>query len=716
MLSYCERYNMSSTENLLQGAGDKSTNTLESGYHSEGVESYLPRPKHKEKARKKELLQDVGLENKGFEYENEQRVNTGVEHRTQLRRRSSENTPGQSTTKAEPKDDKRRHSFAGQSSVTSTQVADGVTQKTSKSRRRSSSADEDLRRLACYNSMRLRRVSSSASSQPSPSEVDASGDDEVFYENTPVKGAQRNRQGPSYGETTGIKETDRAYSVGSLCSAVELENRQLDEYSRRLMSALQERAKLEQELSILRRTASVVSMPAEEKWKISPQIHFRNEKYNSERRLSTREDKQLSFEQLKRVQLEQSRRLPEVPRAVGCEDDEFHEELRPGIEKKDKRLTRRKGTEEFPKQLEEKRQSYMTEVFHEVRPEIEKKDERLSQRKGSEESPQKLRERSGSDSFCRSDSEREKRERKMADLAADLWKKLLQGEKFHVEGEAKDDKTAITSHNETIRKGENASEVKKRATSTSTHSKPEMIQKDSERDHIARLAEVSTPTTSRLDKREKPLVRSESESNLTRNDAFRRNQRRPLRYKRASASTELLTETGATKPSSSTFNENQTNKPKAEKQETLEGVRSTEAVSQNVNHSKWFDYMLPPGKRGNREATHSLQTSHDTSHASQHAAHASQHETAGPAPTQLAEKLRYYRELQEQRSREENTLDLAEAYMAAEDAEAERKFQRKAAGEAAILRREASRLLYEAMNLERICDPNARVRHIFTPY
>ena len=54
--------------------------------------------------------------------------------------------------------------------------------------------------------------------------------------------------------------------------------------------------------------------------------------------------------------------------------------------------------------------------------------------------------------------------------------------------------------------------------------------------------------------------------------------------------------------------------------------------------------------------------------------------------------------------------------MAAEDIEAEMKYREKAAGEAAILRREASRLLWQAMNLERICDPNARVRHIFTPY
>ena len=658
---------MSSTENLLQDVGDKSTNTLESGYHSEGAENDLPRPKHEEKASKKKKHQrDVGLENKGFEYDNEQ-ANTSVKRGTRVQRASSENIARQLTTKAEQREDKRRHSFAGQSSVNTTQIADGVPQKVSKHRRRSSSVEEDLRRRACFNSMRLRRVSSSSSSQLPPSEVD---EDEVFYENVPVKGTRRKHQGFGDGGRSEIKETDRAYSMGGVCSDVELENRKLEEYSRRLMSALQERAKLEQQLNILRRTASVASMPAEEveeKWKISTQTHFRNEKYNSERRLSTRgnEDKQLSFEQLKRMQVEQSRKLPDVPRAVVRQDNEFHEELRPVNEKTVERLPQRKPSEEFPQRLEQKRKS---------------------------------------ESFCLNDNEKERRERKMADLAADLWKKMMKGEKFHVGGEAMNDKTEVKTPEAATTASENSSEVKKSA--NSSHTKPGMIDKDSERYSIARLAEVSNPTTSRLDKREKPLVRSESESSLARNDAFRRNQRRPLRYKRASASTESLP--GATKPApDSTFSESKANQPRQEKTEKLEGVRSTEAVSQN--HSKWFDYMLPPGKRGNKKATPPLQTSHDTPHASQH-------EIGKSAPAQLSEKLRYYQELQEQRSQEENSLDLADAFMAAEDAEAEREFQRKAAGEAAILRREASRLLYQAMNLERICDPNARVRHIFTPY
>ena len=59
---------------------------------------------------------------------------------------------------------------------------------------------------------------------------------------------------------------------------------------------------------------------------------------------------------------------------------------------------------------------------------------------------------------------------------------------------------------------------------------------------------------------------------------------------------------------------------------------------------------------------------------------------------------------------------LADACLAAEDAKARQVVQRRAAGEAAVLRRQASNLLWKAMDLERICDQNARVRHIFFPY
>ena len=653
---------MSSTENLLQD-GDKSTNTLESGYHSEGTEEGLHRPKQKGKSSKKNNPhRNIGLENKGFEADSEQ-ANTSVKHR--IHRVSSENNTRKLATK-----DKRRHSYAGRPSVTDDATKptdDSVTQKTNgTNRRRSSAADEDLRRTACFNSMRLRRVSSS--SQLPSSEVDASLEDDVFYQNLPMARVENKQQEISSGERPRLSKDDRVYSMDSICNTVELENRKLDEYSRRLSSALEERTKLEQELNILRRNASISAMSTEsERWKISPQIHYRNEKYNSERRISSRGniDRQLSFEHLKRVQLEQSRQLPDVPRATYRRGDEIREEVRPVIEKKVESLPLRNVLEKFPQQLEEK---------------------------------------SKSDSFRLSDLERERRERKMADLATDLWKKLLQGEKFYVA----EDEAKVTTPNASMR-GENGKEAKKRE--DSFYDKRSVSETDSEGYYIPRFPKDTSPSTSGVElskeksAKGKPLVRSESESSLTRMDAFRRNQRRPIRHKRASTASESQIVESPKPSTSMEFNDSETNKPRQEKPEKLEGIRSTEAVSHN--HSKWFDYMLPPGKRGHRQ-----NTPHQNSQSNPHS---SMHETAANEQS-LSEKLRYYQELQQKRSQEETSFDLADAFMATEDVEEEMEYRKKAAGEAAILRREASRLLFQAMNLERICDPNARVRHIFTPY
>ena len=86
--------------------------------------------------------------------------------------------------------------------------------------------------------------------------------------------------------------------------------------------------------------------------------------------------------------------------------------------------------------------------------------------------------------------------------------------------------------------------------------------------------------------------------------------------------------------------------------------------------------------------------------------------------SKAAQKLRYYRSRSQTLFSSEQTegpvtRDLSAMYITASDPEVRREIQRQAAGEAAILRREASHLLWHAMNLERVCDPNARVRHVY---
>lgn len=741
---------MSSTENLLQDSG-KSTNTLESGYQSDSNEADDAwHQKEKDPAKKKKSQRNLGLENKGFESDNEH-VNTGSKHKAQVHRTLSENanTARQAATKKGHRVEKRRKSYAGRSSTDAIENADGATQNSGVTRRRSSAADEDLRRKACLNSMRLRRVSSS--SQQPFSEVEMSVDDDVFYDYEFGTETRKKNQEFGYEDDYETHEKRREYAMGRVCSAVELENRQLNEYSRRLSSALEEKVKLEEELNSLRRAASISSLSsADENWKIVKEIHFRNEKLNSVRRKSKRnEDQILSFEQLRRIQMDQSRRLPKVPQSFSSGEYEFLEEIPAFVEKKVERLPQRKMNEEFPQHLEEKRRN---ERFkEEAQPTIEKKVQRLPQRTLSKDLPLHLEETGPvieskvdqlpqrpniskeshyseetgrDDKFFLSELEKERRERKIADLAADLWKKLLQGEKFHGENELNHGKTSAETSDGTMAKGR-SNKGKKNENSSSAR-----MREKAQSDRIAKITEHSYPSTSGLQEsqskvaKDTTVMHSGSESNLAQTDAFRRNQRRPLRYKRGSGAAEALIRTSRSSTSRSIdarpeelhLVQDETHIPQLvqpEKSSTFQrvqpeklGLKSTEVVGQN--HSKWFDYMLPPGKRGNRK---------ESQRKDPHEPEFPQRENA-PAENakSLQEKLRYYQELQQKRFREENSFDLADAYMAAHDTEDEKELRRQAAGKAAILRREASHLLWQAMDLERICDPNARVRHIFTPY
>ena len=713
---------MSSTENLLQES-DKSMNALESGYQSDSNELDEESQRHKAKADKKKKYQrNVGLENKGFESDNEN-VNTGTKHKVQVHRTLSENantTRETLTTKAEKNKGKRRHSYGARTSTDTAKTADDVIQNASATRRRSSSADEDLRRRACLNSMRLRRVSSS--SQQPFSEVDISLDEDVFYDDDFAAGVRRKTRESSYDGSRETRDKRREYAMDKVCSAFEYESFKLDRYSRRLSFALEQRATLKEELNTLRRAASVPSLTTDENWKIASKIHHQNEKLNSLRRQKRgREDKNYAtYESLRRFQMQQSRRLPDVPPlSFSSGAYEFYETL-PIIAKKDERLPQPKVTEEFPQHLEEKGRN---DRFHEeTQPIIEQKVESLPQRNFAKESPQNLKGKDRNGGFFLSELEKETRERKIADLAADLWQKLLQGEKFQGDVDANHETTSANERDATTERG---SSGKSKESVNSWYTKPGMREK-ARRESIAKLTEEPRYTTTGfhdLKTKTATLMRSESESNVARKEAFTRNQRRPVRYKRGSSAAETLVGTARSSASPlSDVNANEIQQVRQEEtymsrpvqpeksnrfpQAELENLefQSPEAVSPNP--SKWFDYMLPPGKRGIKK-----QSTLKHSQADQYSQHRNTEN-----PSSLQEKLRYYQELQEKRYRDQNSFDLADAYMAAQDGEDEQELRRQAAGKAAILRREASHLLYEAMNLERICDPNARVRHIFTPY
>ena len=214
------------------------------------------------------------------------------------------------------------------------------------------------------------------------------------------------------------------------------------------------------------------------------------------------------------------------------------------------------------------------------------------------------------------------------------------------------------------------------------------------------------------------LRRSASESNIRQATAFKRNQRRPLRYKRCSSAAQSLIATAKSSSSQSQdsksqelqlFSNHTFDVRKEAPEKTNSGDSARPPFQNNVGqiHSKCFDYMLPPGKRRVTTTDKKLNFTPPLF---------LPENKPSPNASTLKEKLRFYQEVQETRLREDNSFDLADAYVASQDAEEGKELQRQAAGEAAILRRQASHLLWQAMNLERICDPNARVRHIFTPY
>ena len=808
---------MASTENLLQYS-DITTNTLESGYHSDSHE--LDNGSWQKRANKKKNYQRrLGLENEGFEPDREH-VDRGAKHRVQVHRALSEkaSTVPEAKTNTVQRKDKRRHSYAEGTTVDRANITDGVIQRVRTPRRRTSSTEIDLRRRACLNSMRLRRVSSS--SQQPLSEIDNSADDDVFYIDDFRKETRGNtsREAFTYDGDGRDKtrEERKEIAMDRVCSALELENVTLDKYSRRLSSALVERAALKEELNVLRGAVTVPSLTAEEKLKKAPKIHFQNEKLNSLRRQNIEKgNTNYLFEHLRRSQMEERRKLPNVPRASRVDNNEFFDESLDGIAWKEGKLHQRRDTEDslslssdeyelfdetanvisegLPQRMgsetdplafssseyemindtpnvigktavERLTQQKVTEEplpfssseyeglpprkvipqhleqtdgidrsHRETSLKTKKKGESSFGRSFSKESPLYLTGKDGNDNYFLSEVEKKRREKNIADLAADLWQKLVQGEKFHGD-ESRTRETSLPDEivkNKATEEGENSSKSKE----DRLYTKPR-IRKKTEKDHMGDLVRDSSHSIAHRNQESRTMAtsegtahrRSESASDFVGTSTFKRNQRRPIRYRRSSSTTESLSASKkgsfsrpglsyAEQEGTPQVQQEETGTPTTmnpqEKSERLPPAQvrnfifqgSTEAVSQN--HSKWFDYMLPPGKREfKKERSGSLPD------------HSADSLPYSPSTTSLClrEKLRYYQDLQEKRTREEDSFGLADAYMASQDPEGQKELRSQAAGRAAILRREASHLLWEAMNLERICDPNARVRHIFTPY
>ena len=718
--------NMTSTEDLLQKTDKYTTDTFDTPYHStDAAGENWTQQKASIKSRRN-FQRILGFENIGYESDNDRTTTSKVQLRGTLSPEAEKIVKRKRAARAAHKGDKRRHSYAGNI---------GLPQDKSSTRRRSSATEDDLRRRAFLNSMHLRSIESNGSLRS----LKLSYHEEDMEDIVP---GGRNEFEEDRKKT--VHESHVAlYDIGKAFSSLELGNQKLTEYSRRLSIALQERANLEQELDFLCRVASeeVKELPKHAKWRCSPKIHYSNEKLNSVRRKKKGTDnRKLSLEGLTETpQTERSRILPEI--SSKC----FSSGKLDAINS-------------IPSEIEGNHRSYSQETidknnssldfggkpqFKEKSPqEAESEDRgRLPQGRISLEWTQHSEEKIEKKKFTLSEVEKQRRERKIAHLAADLWQKLLQGEKFQGDNGPNNEMSTpskrvmlnLSKERPGLQKdtkGEtpqrvsngNGSILEGNMTTTGTlpRLKPQNYRMEESGDNSDQSDSASQEAQPKIATDQAELKRSASESNIKQATTFKRNQRRPLRYKRGSSEAQSLIATvksSSSQPLDSKsqevqlFSNDTFDGRKKEPEETNGGngarpqFQNNEVIGQM--HSKWFDYMLPPGKR---RVTTTDKKSNFTPPLS-----LPENAPSSNAST-LKEKLRFYQEVQERRLREDNLFDLADAYVASQDAEEGKELQGQGAGEAAILRRQASHLLWQAINLERICDPNARVRHIFTPY
>lgn len=153
-------------------------------------------------------------------------------------------------------------------------------------------------------------------------------------------------------------------------------------------------------------------------------------------------------------------------------------------------------------------------------------------------------------------------------------------------------------------------------------------------------------------------------------------------------------------------------KPLGEKATLSENQLPRTSGIGRLGNERRFNYMIPPGTRLNVAAS----SGNKNENFGRNEREKGTGREVERVPSNISEKLRYYREKLSNRVEEESSHDLADAYAREKDPEKKREIQQQAASEAAILRREASALLFEAMNLERICDPNGRVKHVYLPH
>ncbi|XP_032236367.2 uncharacterized protein LOC116617613 [Nematostella vectensis] len=720
---------MSSMEDLLQI--DKKKKNSKSEYYGDSVDTTA-----REKVNRRE--QARGLDNEGFEGDNEvenasrrkRNGSRGLKHaHSDVHEYQVKSPPYSNGEKSVPP---RRHS--------SPHRGRGASHR---KQRPTSTAEEDLRKVACLNHMKQRR---SKSTSFELSSVDSSLDDDVFYkEDVEQQPKSKPRQLKLKQLEEDIKEQKRREKEQEdhQSHVIVLERAELNLYKQRLEKALQERANLTSKLRTLSRSLSAREDSTEQ----APQVRRANSTGSRMQSSFVTDDVDDRVKVIRLVKVPENRQLPVPPRGkahresdgylIPAEDREVREIIardlskHPYYEEIGPRLSTRRDPNNATSKYDERvgtvkvEQQWLGDMRHNVddvlpvgegiseasrTPDWNNNEQKNIERKEVEETQVGISEYDDVETLPTAVKEKKRGNK---DLNKNSEKQLSVEDYLRLTEQERDSVNEATSGRYVDNNDDLAGGLERLKLLEEEFCQEEqnyLHNGDKERKNGVKYSvrkEVS------LD--ESPLPSS--------------SQHRDTSDSRDACNAETSSKSRCYAP------RNQYSRGEDENLQTHKASRENigrsrivqEILDRRRRYGGTFDYMTPPGtnERGKPQGRTNKEFSDEFQEPNKGVVREERtgsinlnnniiDDNATPQMS-ISEKLRYYEKTLTLHKELQESGDLAHAYAKVQGAKARHEIQRRAAGEAAVLRREASALLWEAMDLERICDPNARVRHIFVP-
>ena len=754
-----------STENLLRA---QSAERLSESCYSSGVYNDSPQQltqNGRRVRRDRRLQRNAGLENEGFE---DDFLETSYR-----RRESPNNSDGhglkKSTSLQQVKPEGRGSGDRRNHRNSTNQENSGFFEKVRLQRqRRSMTTGHDLRRKAFINSMKVRRTKSASYLVVS----DESLEDDVSV----LKESSRDQTSAWSTETPRDFTSAKQQPLQELSRSVhdtEKENSHLREYSKRLSFALEERARLIETLHVLSRSVSL-NLPEPKRSRELP-VHrdASRSAYSDKLRLSAERSspsRDSSFEELDAFQSQESRRLPELPANAGRRAEQHNRGKPNASEERKERLAKGKSNSvHVLDESEEQRKKHameklaedlwrraqiqgesfqMNETPHDsTRDKIGKmKGEAIGNRTGRdgiEKDVVRLRnieeqrddtERASTMAHRKAVLEKQKsfeEDENFARQERRSWpksqchedekdkvqyqvEKLTKPSQLHVGGPK--ERPEYHSSVENLHKNSPYPEHKSR--STPLQSKDRLLQGNPRTawyEYMLPLGELRS--------RNQDHNRGGSQENVeyTRGEYWGEAVKGDEQHGTDSGAVRAASQGHSMSPSRAQGHSMSSGPQQDDLRSRSDGYQKNPYDRDKVNHLDLNKNRIGKGVLDEEVASGS--SSHGNGLQGDSNNHVfkqeQRNETGGKHQLPTYSSLLARMKLAENNGNyyhDDEITALADACLAAEDAKARQAVQRRAAGEAAVLRRQASNLLWKAMDLERICDQNARVRHIFFPY